>query len=498
MPLASARLLVALLLHEQHRVEPAGVPLRYPSPPPAERHLIGAATALAAGRAKGALRELRQSEHDPTDPDHMAAHEALYLAALALDLNWSPDDVGVVRAWATRTFAPPPAGLAKPAGPSRTMTDAPLIAWTTQVISRQRHALLEPTTAVICVLGAAIIPGIRVARAQLALTGLRVDHRETGRRHEPGPHHIPHHIPHHMSYRLPHHVVVHGHGADPPRAARTADPAGTLVMQALATADLFVTHLDELPVPQAAAYARILRADLLFRANQEAEAGMALDAVEAGAGSDHATLAHAALVRGDWAGFPDGGAQTLGRRPGGSRVIRSRTAYPERAEELWQRALTAYGRAGSEGGRAAGLLRLAGAPTAAGRPILRRARIDEAARRARTAGNEALTWLARVQSQAEQAVAGEPSAAGLRAMMTALADWSRLEGSTSYGRGLGRLLIDAGTAGDPDTGTAGDSDDVEAADREDPGRRPVRIAARGRVAESTAGNRGRSGTGRSA
>ncbi len=247
-------------------------------------------------------------------------------------------------------------------------------------------------------------------------------------------------------------------------------------------------------MPQAAAYARILRADLLFRANQEAEAGMALDAVEAGAGSDHATLAHAALVRGDWAGFPDGGAQTLGRRPGGSPIIQSRTAYPERAEELWQRALTAYGRAGSEGGRAAGLLRLAGAPTAAGRLILRRARIDEAARRARAAGNEALTWLARVQSQAEQAVAGEPSAAGLRAMMTALADWSRLEGSTSYGRGLGRLLIDAADAAD----AAGDPDDVEAAGREDPGRRPVKIASRGRVAESTAGNRGRSGTGRSA
>lgn len=96
MPLSSARLLIALLLHEQHRVEPAGVPVRYPFPPPAARHLVRAATALAAGRSKGALRELRQSEHDPTDPDHEAVHEALYLAALALDRNWSPDDAGLL------------------------------------------------------------------------------------------------------------------------------------------------------------------------------------------------------------------------------------------------------------------------------------------------------------------------------------------------------------------------------------------------------------------
>ncbi|MCM3925062.1 hypothetical protein ND748_25775, partial [Frankia sp. AiPs1] len=167
MPLSSARLLIALLLHEQHRVEPASVPVRYPFPPPTERHLLRAATAVAAGRSKGALRELRQSEHDPADPDHVAVHEALYLAALALDRNWSPDDAGLLRPSPTTAVRSATPSRTRHPAPSRFPADGPLTAWTAQAVVRQRHDLLAPTTAVICVLAAEVIPAIRMARARL-------------------------------------------------------------------------------------------------------------------------------------------------------------------------------------------------------------------------------------------------------------------------------------------------------------------------------------------
>ncbi len=845
MPLSSARLLIALLLHEQHRVEPAGVPVRYPFPPPTERHLLRAATAVAAGRSKGALRELRQSEHDPADPDHVAVHEALYLAALALDRNWSPDDAGLLR--------PSPATVGRSAAPSRTRdpapsvspADGPLTAWTAQAVVRQRHDLLAPTTAVICVLAAEVIPAIRMARARLLAASippaagagteapaaarrplpptarrLGASHSPTtGTRHRPaaagegrahavatrrgaagtpsaggtgadttpwlntlpmvlgwtgaaglvrhtasahglhrtGPRArsraggflpailgwgftvgrlsaghpgsppgdaapaarsgdprarppapretavtpgrqiaqpaeapqgtevirglpIPQDLTAQVDPPLPPHgplppdrplppdgsplpgrplspddsptpdgpllpdgplpsdgpispatevaevardiavapdVKSPGSGtvpmsvavgpdspltsnaaalpatdsaparsdpADPttptgmaippgmaipsgptgpavdvptatgsplptdrpspaptpsptrapspppapspipapspaltpvptrtpapgglPRSAgtpRPADPAGLplrvaalggvalqgkaavagpaappgvvaqarpamtaavpdagvegsvlAAVDALTMADAFVARLAELPVHQASAYARILRADLLFRLGRAAEAGVALDVVETAGGADDATLAHAALVRGDWAGFPDGGAQTLGRRPDGSPIPSGRPAYLDRAEELWRRSLAAYGRIDSDAGRAAGLLRLAEAPTATGRPILRRARIDEAARRARAAGDDALTWTARVHSLIERARTGEASTTELRTMMTALAEWSRFDGSTSYGRGLSQLLA-AATGGAVTVSTA--------------------------------------------
>ena len=222
--------------------------------------------------------------------------------------------------------------------------------------------------------------------------------------------------------------------------AQRAPTAGEVAGQVLVAADAFVGRLAELPVRQAGAYGRILRADLLFRLGREADAGRALDLVETTGDIDDATLAHVALVRGDWAGFPDGGAQTLRRRWDGSLIPTARPAYRDRAEELWRRSLAAYGRIGSDSGRAAGLLRLAEAPTATGRPILRRARIDEAARRARSAGNDALTWTARLHSLIERARTGEASTMELSTMMTALAEWSRFDGSTSYGQGLRQLL----------------------------------------------------------
>ncbi|MCL9794888.1 hypothetical protein MXD58_011335, partial [Frankia sp. AgKG'84/4] len=212
---------------------------------------------------------------------------------------------------------------------------------------------------------------------------------------------------------------------------------------ALAVADAFVARLAELPVRQASAYGQILRADLLFRAGREAAAGRALDTVETAGGADDATLAHAALVRGDWAGFPDGGALTLGRRWDGMLIPALRPAHRERAEELWRRSLAAYGRVRSDAGRAAGLIRLAEAPTATDRPMLRRARVDEAARRARAAGNDALAWTARLHSLIERARTGEASATEVSTLMAALTEWSRFDGSTSYGRGLRHLLAHA-------------------------------------------------------
>ncbi|WP_165818218.1 hypothetical protein, partial [Frankia canadensis] len=223
-----------------------------------------------------------------------------------------------------------------------------------------------------------------------------------------------------------------------------APTAGEMAAQALSAADAFVGRLAELPVRQASAYGTILRADLLFRMGREADANRALDVVESAGDVDDATLAHAALVRGDWAGYPDGGAQTLSRGWDGTPIPPARPAYRDRAEELWRRSLAAYGRVGSDSGRAAGLLRLADAPTAIGRPILRRARIDEAARRARSAGNDALTWTARLHSLIERARSGEASTAELATMMTALVEWSRFDGSTTFGGGL-RCLLSAAT-----------------------------------------------------
>ncbi len=48
-----------------------------------------------------------------------------------------------------------------------------------------------------------------------------------------------------------------------------------------------------------------------------------------------------------------------------------------------------------------------------------------------------------MHSLIERARTGEASTMELRTMMTALAEWSRFDGSTSYGRGLGQLLAAA-------------------------------------------------------
>ncbi|CAO5180520.1 conserved hypothetical protein [Frankia sp. AiPs1] len=705
MPLSSARLLIALLLAEQHRIEPASVPVRHPFPPTPERHFVHAAAALAAGRPKGALRGLRQSEHDRADPDQVAVHEALWLAALALDHNWTPDGAGLLHAGAAR-----PCGGTAPADPL-------LSAWTALAVQRQRIEHLDPLTAVICVLGAEVIPGIRMARARLlsapppsrdpdavrrpsrswvSIGTPRPDARSiaAGEPDPRGPvprspvprdpaapptaparsvatHSVAAHsvsgppsgptpmaasstvvapppgsrsahgrsvpgdrhgwagrparpratsggagsadlagsvdavlptLPALAASVIPpwaittplmfgwvppgglarpdtpgrglHRIAARGRArsgrrpraggraataartsspastapadttvttsgpvllgdapaarpaaftADPGTApasgqvrlvgsrgsdavssgatgtaeasgvaqtagaaqaagpARTAGPAGPAsslarstdgavvrqlvaraartgsgslsapasnplseqAVDALAIADVFVARLAELPVRQAGAYGAILRADLLFRMGREAQAGRALDAVEAAGDADAATRAHTALVRGDWAGYPDGGAQTLGRRWDGTLLPTRRPADRGQAEVLWLRSLTAYGQIGSNAGRAAGLIRLAEAPTATGRPMLRRARIDEAARRAQTAGDDALTWTARVYRLVERARSGEASAAELRTMMTAIREWSRFDGSESYGRGLCRLLATA-------------------------------------------------------
>ncbi len=676
MPLSSARLLIALLMLEQHRVEPAWVPVRYPVPPAGERHLVRATVAIAAGRPKGALRELRHSEHDRDDADQAAAHEALFLAALALDLNWTPDDAGLARPWP-----------GSPAGAGET----PLTAWTARAVHRQRADLLEPTTAVICVLAAEVIPCVRMARARLR------DDPPLGRVARPAPRELPagrqdasppavpvpsdhaEDVPPMSTAvatwsavgpvaegeaRRPEHglasranrpprtaarhsrpgapravaeppaaslaaaagrpwaatrpillgwtgaaglvrhtgsgpgpflsglrarprggllpgvlsrattgrptatsrakaaaspaqnaaapgaaaldtaaldtaapgvaldpvaapgspatdpgvlaptepaakagadrvtasVLVPSVGAGPGIAARhqpdgagdsamagaskkgaaTVSGSGTVVVivgrsevgsavaivdgpthlivppaedhqlhspeatgDALAVADAFVARLAELPVRQASAYGQILRADLLFRAGQEAAAGRALETVETAGDADDATLAHAALVRGDWAGFPDGGALTLGRCWDGMLIPALRPAHRERAEELWRRSLAAYSRVRSDAGRAAGLIRLAEAPTATDRPMLRRARVDEAARRARAAGNDALAWTACLHSLIERARTGEASATEVSTLMAALTEWSRFDGSTSYGRGLRHLLAHA-------------------------------------------------------
>lgn len=221
-------------------------------------------------------------------------------------------------------------------------------------------------------------------------------------------------------------------------------------MDALVIADVFVARLADLPVRQASAYGAVLRADLLFRVGRAAQAGRALDALELAGESDDATRAHIALVRGDWAGYPNGGAQTLGRRGDGTLLPAQRQADPDRAEELWRRSLSVYGDISSNAGRAAGLIRLAEAATATGRPMLRRARIDEASRRARAAGDEALAWTARVHNLIDRVHSGEAAGPELHAMMTALREWSRLEGSDSYGRGLCRLLATVtATLGEP-------------------------------------------------
>ncbi|WP_217465704.1 hypothetical protein [Candidatus Frankia nodulisporulans] len=228
-----------------------------------------------------------------------------------------------------------------------------------------------------------------------------------------------------------------------------AGQAWVQAVDALVIADLFVARLADLPVRQAHAYGVVLRADLLFHMGRAAQANQALDSLEVAGQADETTRAHIALVRGDWAGYPNGGAQTLGRRWDGSLLPTQRRADPDLAEQLWRQALNGYGDLGSNAGRAAGLIRLAEASTATGRPMLRRARIDEASRRAKAAGDEALAWTARVHSLIERVRAGEAPAGEVHAMTAALREWSRLEGSESYGQGLCRLLTTAASEGNP-------------------------------------------------
>lgn len=185
-------------------------------------------------------------------------------------------------------------------------------------------------------------------------------------------------------------------------------------------------------------------AELQYQARDFGGASGPLGTAQTAASGDLAALAHVALVWGDWQAEPLSHPEVLGLTapPIGSisfTVDRDVAA----ARQSYLRAGQAYTDAGSTSGRAAVALRLAHLARLTGDVAARDHALADARALADTAGDGALAQLAEVQSILDRVGDGQDAGA---AEVDALADWATTDGSTSWGRGLCKLLLDRALA----------------------------------------------------
>lgn len=206
---------------------------------------------------------------------------------------------------------------------------------------------------------------------------------------------------------------------------------------ALSHISSIVDRIAPLGFPIALGYVRIIYADLMHRAGMHDEAASMLQATIDNAGADPLTVAHANLVRGDWSGWPQGNALTMGLSIGVSARLTPPADDLSAAVESWRRAADGYHAAGSAGGQASALLRLA---NASANESTRAERLGAAHAAAEAGGVDVLGRLIgmhRYLARMETGVLADS------AEFDDLAGWSSGEGSFSYGIGLCRLLITA-------------------------------------------------------
>jgi CHAT domain-containing protein len=366
--LASTGLLVSLLAAEQHRGDLSPflaladesvrrVDRSLSGLPDAERPLVAAAAALAAGEPKRALRAI-ENAGGSREIQEVAA--ALRLAARTLDLNWYPGGGGAV-------------------------ISAEDIARLTGEVPRPD----DPGTKLVVLIAARLIPCVQSAR------------------------------------RI----------ADD---SRTPDGLGA-VGSILEMLRELGAELEALGAPGVLAYFWLALADVTRRAGRTADTADALEACTHFAADDPVALAHLNLARGDWAIEPYAHPEVLGLQLGNPVPAGMTMASdPPEAQLFYDQADALYAQAGALRGRAAIIMRRAHLARRSGDLGTCAALRDEARRLAERSGENALARLLDVHRVLDRLDAGDDVARG---EADGVAVWSRTDGSTSFVRGLVRLIL---------------------------------------------------------
>ena len=366
--LASTRLLVSLLAAEQHRGDlsrflaradgaagrPDGLPSDFPD---AERPLVAAAAALAAGEPKRALRAIATAG-DSGEAGEVAG--ALRLAAHTLDHNWYPGGGGAV------------------------ISEEDIADMTGEVPRPDdRGAML------VVLIAARLIPRVQTARR----------------------------------------IAAQSRTGDQPGAV---EPVAAMLREVGAA-------LGALGGAAVQAYCWLALADVLWRAGRTADAMDAITACIDLAADDPVGLAHVNLTRGDWVIEPYAHPETLGLQLGTPVPNRmTMTSDPPQAQSFYDQAAAVYAQAGTPRGLAVIAMRRAHLARRAGDSDACEALRDEARRLAARSGENALARLLDIHRVLDRLDAGDDVD---RSETDEIADWSKTDGSTSFARGLVRLIL---------------------------------------------------------
>jgi CHAT domain-containing protein len=366
--LVSTGLLLSLLTAEQHRGDLSPflaladgsvrrVDRSLPDLPDAERPLVAAAAALAAGEPKRALRAIENAGGSRETEEVVGA---LQLAARTLDLNWYPGGGGAV------------------------ISDEDIAR-----MAREVPRPDDPGTKLVVLIAARLIPRVQSAR------------------------------------RI----------ADD---SRTGDWLGA-VGSAVEMLRELGGELEALGAAGVLAYFWLAVADAMRRAGRTADAADALKACTHFAADDPVALAHLNLTRGDWAIEPYSHPEVLGLQLGAP-VPANMTmpSDPPKAQLFYDQADALYAQAGALRGRAAIAMRRAHLARRAGDRGTCAALRDEARRLAARSGENALARLLDVHRVLDRLDAGEDVAPG---EAHEVAGWSETDGSTSFTRGVVRLIL---------------------------------------------------------
>ena len=386
--------LAALLLIEQRGVDPAATWAGHGGGDGEDRgHFdiwLPAAAALAAGEPKRALTILDDGL-SPAPPAPHALTRAIRAAALAMDTDWQPGGYLAPLRGETGTA---PVGSGPVDAGERLRLCAHLAGRFIPVLLSARMTLGHATTA-------------EAARERAARYGARADAAEWDV----------------------------SEGIDEP----------------LKWFDALYEPIAEAGHEEAAACQLLLAADLRVRAGDRRAAAPLLRAGLRHASRRPAPTGLAELLRGDWELGPPGTAEHCVVPPGPPGT--PSTPGPARAAERYELAEAAYRAAGSQRGRAAALLRLAHVHRLHGETEACRATVAAALTAAVAAGDGACAALLRVHQVLDliatdtetdtETDTGTGTASGPEAeIAAAVVGWAGTVGSTSWARGLARLVQD--------------------------------------------------------
>ncbi|MFH8591131.1 CHAT domain-containing protein [Streptomyces rimosus] len=192
--------------------------------------------------------------------------------------------------------------------------------------------------------------------------------------------------------------------------------------------------------PALSVYHRVATADVARRAGRTEEAARLLESCRPLVRGDALAGAHLLLAEGDLALEPESHPELLGLRlaeaPGLPAL--SPAGDPLAAEVHYARAEALYVRVGAGLGGAETALRRAHVARRRGDAVARDRFAEEARRRAALAGGGALTWLVEFQHALDRLGDGEQVP---DSTLDAVTGWTVRDGSTSFTRGLLRLVV---------------------------------------------------------